>query len=120
MPRRTFWLVTGVAIGAGSSMWAERRVRRTLKAAAARMQPDSLVATAGRGAQRAGLAAGRRARTGAATAGTRVREAVAEGRRAMARREEELWAEVAAAPSRPAVARRVGQPAGAGLARTQR
>ena len=33
MPRRTFWLVTGAAIGAGSSLWVERRVRRTLRSA---------------------------------------------------------------------------------------
>jgi hypothetical protein len=43
MPKRTFWLVTGVAIGAGSTLWAERKVRRAVQEAAARLQPDALV-----------------------------------------------------------------------------
>jgi hypothetical protein len=94
MPKRTFWLVTGVAIGAGSSMWAERRVRRTLHDAAARLQPDALVVTAARGARQAAFATGRTARVGARTAGGRVRHAVAQGRGEMARCEEELWAEL--------------------------
>jgi hypothetical protein len=94
MPKRTFWLVTGVAIGAGSSVWAERRVRRTLQEAAARLQPDALVVTAGRGAQKAATAAGRTARAGAKTAGGRVRQAVTEGRGEMQRREDQLWSEL--------------------------
>jgi hypothetical protein len=94
MPKRTFWLVTGVAIGAGSSVWAERRVRRTLNEATARLQPDALVMTAGRGAQKAANAAGRTARAGARTAGGRVRQAVTEGRGEMQRREDALWAEL--------------------------
>jgi hypothetical protein len=94
MPKRTFWLVTGVAIGAGSSVWAERRVRRTLHDAAARLQPDALVVTAARGARQAATATGRTARVGARTAGGRVRHAVAEGRDEMSRRQEELWAEL--------------------------
>jgi hypothetical protein len=94
MPKRTFWLVTGVAIGAGSSVWAERRVRRTLHEAAARLEPNALVVTAGRGAQRAATAAGRTARAGAKSAGGRVRHAVTEGRDEMQRREDVLWAEL--------------------------
>jgi len=85
MPKRTFWLVTGVAIGAGSSLWAERQVRRTVQQAAARLQPDALV-----------VGVGRSARQVADSAGIRMRDAVASGRDEMQRREEELWADLAA------------------------
>ncbi len=85
MPKRTFWLVTGAAVGAGSSLWAERKVRRSVQQAAARLQPDALVAEVGRSARQA-----------AGSAGGRVREAVSTGRDEMQRREEELWAELAA------------------------
>ena len=85
MPKRTFWLVTGAALGAGSSLWAERRVRRTVQQAAARLQPDALV-----------VEVGRTARQVAGSAGGRVRDAVASGRDEMQRREEELWADLAA------------------------
>ena len=85
MARRTFWLVTGAAIGAGSSLWAERRVRRTVQQATARLQPDALVVEVGRSARQV-----------AGTAGDRVRDAVVSGRDEMQRREEELWAELAA------------------------
>ena len=84
MPRRTFWLVAGVAIGAGSSLWMEHKVRRTVNAAAARLQPDALVAEVGRSA-----------RDAAAGAGERLRDAVSTGRDEMQRREDELWAELA-------------------------
>ena len=85
MPNRTFWLVTGVALGAGSSLWAERRVRRTVQEAAARLQPDALV-----------VGVGRSARQVAGSAGSRVRDAMTSGRDEMQRREEELWADLAA------------------------
>jgi hypothetical protein len=85
MARRTFWLAAGVAIGAGSSLWVERKVRRTLSEAAARLQPDALVAEVGRSA-----------RDAAASAGGRLRDALASGHGEMQRREEELWAELAA------------------------
>jgi hypothetical protein len=85
VPKRTFWLVTGAAIGAGSSLWAERRVRRTVQQATARLQPDALVVEVGRSARQA-----------AGNAGGRVRDAVVSGRDEMQRREEELWAELAA------------------------
>jgi hypothetical protein len=85
MPRRTFWLVTGVAIGAGSSLWMEHKVRRTFQEAAARLHPDALVSEVGRSA-----------RDAAAGAGDRVRDAFSSGRNEMQRREEELWAELAA------------------------
>jgi hypothetical protein len=85
MPKRTFWLVTGAVIGAGSSLWAERKVRRTVEQAAAKLQPDALVAEVGRSARQA-----------AGSAADRVRDAVSAGRDEMQRREEELWADLAA------------------------
>jgi hypothetical protein len=84
VPKRTFWLVTGAALGAGSSLWAERKVRRSLAEATARLQPDALVVEVGRSARQA-----------ANSAGGRVRTAVTSGRDEMQRREEELWAELA-------------------------
>ncbi len=85
MPKRTFWLVAGVALGAGSSLWAERKVKRTVEQAAARLQPDALVVEVGRSARQV-----------AGNAGGRVRQAVSTGRDEMLRREEELWADLAA------------------------
>jgi hypothetical protein len=84
MPRRTFWLVAGVAIGAGSSLWMEHKVRRTVNQAVARLAPDALVAEVGRSARGA-----------AANAGDRFRDAFSTGRSEMERREEELWADLA-------------------------
>jgi hypothetical protein len=88
VPRRTFWLMTGAAVGVGSTLWAERKVRRTAQEVAARLQPDALV-----------IGVGRSARQAAESAGGRMREAVASGRDEMRRREEELWADLA--PSEP-------------------
>ena len=85
MPKRTFWLITGAAVGAGSSLWVERRVRRTVHEAAARLQPDALVAEVGRSARMA-----------AEAAGDRFRDAVAAGRDEMHQHEEQLWADLAA------------------------
>src|ERR1700722_19155626 len=85
MPRRTFWLVTGVALGTGSTLWAERKVRRTVQQASAKLQPDALVVEVGRSARHV-----------AESAGQRVRGAVSSGRDEMLRHEEELWAELAA------------------------
>jgi hypothetical protein len=84
MPKRTFWLLAGVALGAGSSLWAEHKVRRTVQQAAARLQPDAIVVEVGRSARQV-----------AGSAGERVRGAVTSGRDEMQRREEELWAELA-------------------------
>ena len=72
-------------LGAGSSLWAERKVRRTVQAATAKLQPDALVAEVGRSARQV-----------AGSAGERVREAVSSGRDEMQRHEEELWADLAA------------------------
>ncbi len=88
MPRRTFWLVAGVAIGAGSSLWMEHKVRRTVNQAAARLQPDALVAEVGRSAREAAIGAG-----------DRFRDALSSGRSEMLRREEELWSELASRPA---------------------
>ncbi len=85
MPRRTVWLVTGAALGAGSSLWAEHKVRRTLRRTAEAVQPDALVRQAGRAA-----------RDAAGAAGARVSGALEAGREAMHRREAELWAGLAA------------------------
>jgi hypothetical protein len=101
MPKRTFWLVTGAVVGAGSSLWAERRVRRTVHQAAARLQPDALVAEVGRSARQV-----------AADTADRLREAVASGREEKQRREEELWAELAARDDRSNVGQGVGQGVG--------
>ncbi len=103
MPKRTFWLVTGAALGAGSSLWAERRVRRTVQQAAARLQPDALVVEVGRSARQV-----------AESAADRVRDAVSSGRDEMQRREEELWAQLAApgVETTPAIAEPVAAPDG--------
>jgi len=108
VPKRTFWLATGVAIGAGSSLWAERKVRRSVQQAAARLQPDAVVVEVGRSARHV-----------ADTAGSRVRDAVASGRDEMQRREEELWSELASqgvdlpppTPVAPTVPNRAPRPA---------
>jgi hypothetical protein len=81
--RRSVWLLTGVVAGAASSLYAERKLRRTVEAAAARMQPDVLVAEVGRSARQA-----------VSSTGGRVRSAVASGRQEKRRREVELWSEL--------------------------
>lgn len=91
MPKRTFWLTAGVALGAGSTLWAERRVRRTIEQTTARLAPDALVAEVGR-----------TARNVAESAGDRVRDAYSEGRDAMHRREEQLWSNLAGRGVAPA------------------
>ncbi len=84
MARRTVWLVTGVVAGAASSLYAERKLKRTLEAASARLQPETLVTEVGRTARQA-----------ARSTGGRVRDALATGRSEMQRREEELWTDLA-------------------------
>jgi hypothetical protein len=85
MPKRTFWLMTGTALGVGSTLWAERKVRHTVRQASAKLQPDALVVEVGRSARHV-----------AESAGERVRGAVSSGRDEMLRHEEELWADLAA------------------------
>ena len=84
MPKRTIWLTAGVALGAGSTLWAERRVRRTIEQAAAKLAPDALVAEVGRTARHV-----------AESTGHRFRDAYSEGRNEMQRREEQLWSDLA-------------------------
>lgn len=83
MARRSLWLVTGVVAGAASTLYAERKLKRTLDAAAARLAPDALAVEVGRNARQA-----------AQNTGERVRGAVAAGRQAKKRREAELWTEL--------------------------
>lgn len=83
MARRSLWLVTGVVAGAASTLYAERKLKRTLDAAAARLAPDALAVEVGRNARQAAL-----------HTGERVRGAVAAGRQAKQRREAELWTEL--------------------------
>ncbi|HEX7444661.1 MAG TPA: hypothetical protein VF320_12275 [Acidimicrobiales bacterium] len=83
MARRSVWLVTGVVAGAASSLYAERKLRRTVEAASARLQPDALAAEVGRTARHA-----------VSSTGGRVRDAVASGRQEKRRREAELWADL--------------------------
>ncbi len=78
--RRTAWLATGVALGATGTLWAEQRLRRGVRRAAARLAPDSMVHETIEGARRFG---------------DRLSEAMAAGRRARAEREGELWEELA-------------------------
>lgn len=75
MFKRIFWLVTGAAIGFGSSRWVARRAKR----AVARLTPANLAGSASEKAQR--------------LAGE-VRAAVGEGRSAMREREAQLRAEL--------------------------
>jgi hypothetical protein len=104
--RRPVWLAAGVAVGVGGTLWAEQRVRKGVRQAAARLSPDQV--TAG-------------ARTSVRRLGDRVRVAVDTGREERARREEELWAELGGrregAPGRPAHRRRSpdGARGGSGL-----
>jgi hypothetical protein len=118
MPRRTFWLVAGVAIGAGSSIWMEHKVRRTVNQAAARLAPDALVAEVGRSA-----------RDAATSAGDRFRDAFSTGRSEMERREEELWTDLAERgtfggsalrPTEPPATDREPEPAPARATRSRR
>jgi hypothetical protein len=78
-------LAGGVALGAGSTLWAERKVRRKIQQASAKLQPDALVVEVGRSARQV-----------AGSAGERVREALSSGRDEMQRREEQLWSDLAA------------------------
>ncbi|MGH9091789.1 MAG: hypothetical protein ACRDZR_10505 [Acidimicrobiales bacterium] len=75
MIRRPLWLGVGVVVGVGGTLWAERRVRRAVE----RLVPESVAEEAGRSVRRLG---------------DRVQAAVAAGREARDRREEELWSEL--------------------------
>ena len=83
MARRSVWLVTGVVAGAASSLYAERKLRRTVEAASARLQPDALAAEVGRTARQAVV-----------STGGRLRDAVTTAREEKRRREVELWSQL--------------------------
>ncbi|MGH9095856.1 MAG: hypothetical protein ACRDWB_00365 [Acidimicrobiales bacterium] len=80
IPKRPFWLAMGAAIGAGSSLWVERRIRRTVQDAARRLQPDALAVEIGKSAKQI-----------AGSTSQRVRSAVSVGRDEMRQHEEQLW-----------------------------
>ncbi len=87
MFKRVIWMGTGMAVGAGSALWAKRRVVRTVE----RYMPDKV-------ARRAGVSA--------RAVGQNVRDAATVGRSAMREREAELRAQVdartvAAPPRKP-------------------
>jgi hypothetical protein len=84
MPKRTVWLTAGIALGAGSSLWVERRVRRTIEQTAARLAPEALVSEVGRTARHV-----------AESTSHRFRDAYSEGRDEMRRQEEQLWSDLA-------------------------
>lgn len=84
--RRAMWLATGVALGAGGTLWAEQRLRRQVRRTAARLAPDNVVQETIDGARRLG---------------DRLLEAVAAAREASAERESELWEELARTAPRP-------------------
>lgn len=77
--RRPVWLAAGVVIGVGGTLWAEQRVRRAVD----RLTPQSMAGEARRSARQLG---------------ERVQSAVAAGREARERREDELWASMGGRP----------------------
>jgi hypothetical protein len=83
MMKRPVWLMAGMAIGVGGTLWAEQRVRRTIRQTAERLTPHH---------------AASEARDRATAAGERLRSAVVEARRTRAEREAELWADLDAGP----------------------
>jgi hypothetical protein len=86
----------GAAIGAGSSLWIERRVRRTVQEAARRLQPDALAVEIGRSAKQI-----------AESTSERVRGAVSVGRDEMRQHEEQLWQDLS---ERRGIPQRVAHP----------
>jgi hypothetical protein len=76
VPRRTFWFATGATAGFGGALWVRNRVLRTMR----RYTPERVQADVGDQVRRLG---------------TDLRDAVREGRDAMADREATLRAELA-------------------------
>jgi hypothetical protein len=91
--KRARWTTFGMVVGAGTSVWAQRKVRRTVE----RYLPEQV--------------SGRTRQLGA-----EVRAAIAEGRQAMIEREAELRARVEPArPRRPVIEAAAAElPVGAG------
>jgi hypothetical protein len=77
--RRPLWLVTGVALGAGGTMWARRRLERLSR----RVRPTAVAGELASVVDRT--------RRGAAD---RVRDAVDTGRAQARRRQDDLWREL--------------------------
>ena len=84
MVRRPLWLGAGIALGVGGTLWAERRVRRQVRRAAALLSP---------------MVAGSEAVQVAREMGSTMRDALDVARAERRRREAELW-------------RRLGEPEG--------
>jgi len=82
MFKRATWFATGAAVGLGSSIWVQRRVRQ----AARHYTPDAVQ---------------QRATDAVRRVGPTVRDAVSEGRAAMHAREAEMRADVAARVNPP-------------------
>lgn len=86
MLKRLRWLVMGIGVGAGASVWAQRRVKLWLRT----YTPPEVAA---RAARRSTEVAGRKA--------GEVRTALAEGREAMRQREAELRRQIDLRDGRP-------------------
>lgn len=86
MLKRLRWLLMGMGVGAGASVWAQRRVKLWLRS----YTPPEVAA---RAARRSTEVAGRRA--------GEVRTALAEGREAMRQREAELRRQIDLRDGRP-------------------
>lgn len=84
MFKRLFWLAVGVGLGFGLSIWLARFFRQT----AERYTPESVAGRIGDGLR---------------DLGRDVREAVREGREAMAEREAQLRAELEGGSSSPSI-----------------
>lgn len=76
MIRRPLWLGAGVAIGVGTTLWAEQQVRRRVRRAVDLLSP---------------MVAGSEALDAARAMGGRVRDAVDAARAERLRHEAELW-----------------------------
>ena len=83
MIKRPFWLLTGVALGVGGTIWVERQVREAVQ----RLEPDNLAREVVE-----------RTRDGARRVGGRVLDAVETGRAASEQRERELRREMRLGP----------------------
>jgi hypothetical protein len=86
MLKRLRWLLMGMSVGAGASVWAQRRLKLWLKT----YTPPEVAA---RAARRSTEVAGRKA--------GEVRTALAEGREAMRQREAELRRQIDLRDGRP-------------------
>jgi hypothetical protein len=93
--KRPTWLVAGVALGVGGTLWAEQRVRRQMRRMADRLTPEGMVAGA---------------RDRARGAGDRVRGAFESGRREQQRTEDALWQDLGGRASNGYAAPRGGPP----------